>query len=72
MRCMFIEVMFLFVVKFVLMPSGQVVTLACTLGQTLRQLKEHFASELKLPYSLILLMHDGKNSTLFYRHILKA
>ncbi|XP_041350379.1 IQ and ubiquitin-like domain-containing protein isoform X2 [Gigantopelta aegis] len=47
-------------VKFVLMPSGQVVTLACTLGQTLKQLKDHFASELKMPFSLILLMHDGK------------
>ncbi|XP_071082848.1 IQ motif and ubiquitin-like domain-containing protein isoform X1 [Haliotis cracherodii] len=47
-------------VKFVLMPSGQVVTLACTLGQTLQQLKEHFSSELKMPVNLILIMHDGK------------
>lgn len=42
------------------MPSGQVVTLACTLGQTLQQLKEHFSSELKMPVNLILIMHDGK------------
>ncbi|CAH1783739.1 unnamed protein product [Owenia fusiformis] len=48
-------------VKFVLMPSGQVATLACTLGQTLRELKDHFAAELKMPPQLILLMFDGKN-----------
>ncbi|XP_050413811.2 IQ and ubiquitin-like domain-containing protein [Patella vulgata] len=47
-------------VKFVLMPSGQVVTLACTLGQTVLQLKEHFSSELKMPVSTIILMFDGK------------
>ncbi|XP_067684534.1 IQ motif and ubiquitin-like domain-containing protein [Haliotis asinina] len=47
-------------VKFVLMPSGQVVTLACTLGQTLLQLKEHFSNELKMPVNLIMIMHDGK------------
>jgi len=48
-------------VKFVLMPSGQVVTQACTLGQTLEQLKQHFSSELKMPFNLILLMFDGEN-----------
>ena len=42
-----------------LMPSGQVVTLACLLGQTLHQLKDHFSQELKLPVNLILLMFDG-------------
>lgn len=47
-------------VKFVLMPSGQVVTQACTLGQTLEQLKQYFSSELKMPVNLIMLMHDGK------------
>ncbi|XP_061175886.1 IQ and ubiquitin-like domain-containing protein [Saccostrea echinata] len=47
-------------VKIVLMPSGQVVTLACTLGQTLHQLKDHFSQELKMPVQLILLMFDGK------------
>lgn len=47
-------------VKFVLMPSGQVVTLACTLGQTLSQLKDHFAQELKLPVNIILVMFEGK------------
>ncbi|KAK3103197.1 hypothetical protein FSP39_017279 [Pinctada imbricata] len=47
-------------VKIVLMPSGQVVTLACVLGQTLAQLKDHFANELKMPVNLILVMFDGK------------
>ncbi|XP_052778908.1 IQ and ubiquitin-like domain-containing protein [Mya arenaria] len=47
-------------VKFVLMPSGQVVTQACTLGQTLEQLKQHFSMELKLPVTLIMIMFDGK------------
>lgn len=51
---------FLFSVKFVLMPSGQVVTQACTLGQTLEQLKQHFSAELKMPFNLIMLMFDGK------------
>lgn len=50
-------------VKFVLMPSGQVVTLACTLGQSLEQLKQHFSTELKMPVNLILLMFDGKSMT---------
>ncbi|XP_033745272.1 IQ and ubiquitin-like domain-containing protein [Pecten maximus] len=48
-------------VKFVLMPSGQVVTLACTLGQSLAQLKAHFAAELKMPINLIMLMFAGNN-----------
>ncbi|KAK7101379.1 IQ motif and ubiquitin-like domain-containing protein [Littorina saxatilis] len=47
-------------VKFVLMPSGQVVTMACMLGQTLQQLKIQFANELKMPINLIMLMFDGK------------
>lgn len=47
-------------VKFVLVPSGQVVTLACTLGQTLELLKSHFASELKMPASAIMLMFNGE------------
>lgn len=47
-------------VKFVLMPSGQVVTMACVLRQTLLELKLQFANELKMPVNLILLMFDGK------------
>lgn len=46
--------------KFVLMPSGQVVTMACMLGQTLQELKIQFANELKMPMNLILLMFDGE------------
>ena len=47
-------------VKFMLMPSQQVATLRCHLHQTLRELKEHFASELKIPASVIMLTFDGK------------
>ncbi|KAH9490582.1 hypothetical protein Btru_033588 [Bulinus truncatus] len=47
-------------VKFVMMPMGQVVTLACTLGQTLEDLKIHFSFELKMPSNLIMLLFDGK------------
>lgn len=47
-------------VKFMLMPSAQTVTLACTLGQSLEQLKQHFSTELKMPANVIMLMFDGK------------
>ncbi|GFO15604.1 Iq and ubiquitin-like domain-containing protein [Plakobranchus ocellatus] len=47
-------------VKLMLMPSGQVVTLACTLGKTLESLKTHFASELKMSSALIMMTFDGK------------
>ncbi|KAK0051920.1 IQ and ubiquitin-like domain-containing protein [Biomphalaria pfeifferi] len=46
--------------KFVMMPSGQVVTLACLLSQTLQDLKTHFSLELKMPSNLIMLLFDGK------------
>ncbi|XP_002734642.2 IQ motif and ubiquitin-like domain-containing protein [Saccoglossus kowalevskii] len=48
-------------VKFVLMPSGQVTTLACGLGQRVEQLKEHFSVELKMPVDVLVLMYDGKS-----------
>ena len=41
------------------MPSGQVATMRCHLGQSLGQLKAHFASELKLPIEVILMLFDG-------------
>lgn len=44
------------------MPSGQVVTQACSLGQSLRELREYFAAELKMAPNLILLMFDGECS----------
>ncbi|KAK3734124.1 hypothetical protein RRG08_000036 [Elysia crispata] len=47
-------------VKLMLMPSGRVVTIACTLGKTLESLKTHFASELKMTSSLIMMTFDGK------------
>ncbi|GFR93086.1 IQ and ubiquitin-like domain-containing protein [Elysia marginata] len=47
-------------VKLMLMPSGQVVTIACTLGKTLESLKTHFASELKMSSSLIMMTFDGR------------
>ncbi len=42
------------------MPSGQVATMRCNLGQSLDQLKEHFASELKVSADIILMLFDGK------------
>ncbi|XP_025107613.1 IQ and ubiquitin-like domain-containing protein [Pomacea canaliculata] len=47
-------------VKIVLMPSGQVVTMACTLGKTLLELKRHFASELKMSVDVIMMIFDGR------------
>eukprot|EP00057_Strongylocentrotus_purpuratus_P004505 XP_003728839.1 PREDICTED: IQ and ubiquitin-like domain-containing protein isoform X1 [Strongylocentrotus purpuratus] len=46
-------------VKFVLMPSGQVTTMACALGQTMHELKEHLASELRMPADKLVFMFDG-------------
>ncbi len=42
------------------MPTAQVATMRCHLGQVLSQIKSHFASELKIPEEVILIMHDGK------------
>ena len=53
-----------FTVKFVLMPSGQVATMRCHLGQALGQLKGHFATELKIPADVILMLFDGKYTPL--------
>ncbi|XP_078595127.1 IQ motif and ubiquitin-like domain-containing protein [Branchiostoma floridae x Branchiostoma japonicum] len=47
-------------VKFVLMPSGHVTTLACALSQTMLQLKDHFSVELRMPAELILITLNGK------------
>ena len=49
-----------FSVKFVLLPSGQVATLRCHLGQKLVDLKQHFANELKMSMDSLLFMFDGK------------
>ncbi|XP_071484963.1 IQ motif and ubiquitin-like domain-containing protein [Diadema antillarum] len=48
-------------VKFVLMPSGQVTTMACALGQTMQELREHLASELRMPADKLVFMFDGSN-----------
>ncbi|XP_033102972.1 IQ and ubiquitin-like domain-containing protein isoform X1 [Anneissia japonica] len=47
-------------VKFVLMPSGQVHTMACALNQTMQDLKVHFASELRMTSDKLVFMYDGK------------
>jgi len=47
-------------VKFVLLPSGQVATLRCHLGQCLLDLKQHFAGELKMPIDALLFIFDGQ------------
>ncbi|XP_071807363.1 IQ motif and ubiquitin-like domain-containing protein [Asterias amurensis] len=48
-------------VKFVLMPSGQVTTMACALSQTMHQLRAHFATELRMPSDQLVFMYDGSN-----------
>ncbi|XP_038060891.1 IQ and ubiquitin-like domain-containing protein [Patiria miniata] len=48
-------------VKFVLMPSGQVTTMACALSQTMQQLRAHFASELRMQADQLVFMYDGSN-----------
>ena len=48
-------------VKFVLMPSGQVATLRCHLGQTLHELRDHFSNELKMPENVLVLLFDGEH-----------
>lgn len=50
----------LFAVKIKLMPEGHMMTIAFTIGVTARELKEHFANELKIPKEIIRLSLDGK------------
>ncbi|KAL2093306.1 hypothetical protein ACEWY4_010618 [Coilia grayii] len=48
-------------VKIMLMPEGHMMTIAFTIGVSARELKEHFANELKIPPEIIRLSLDGKN-----------
>lgn len=50
-------------VKFVLLPTGQVATMRCGLSQTLEELKQHFAKELRIPASVIMLLFEGSNTS---------
>ena len=43
-----------------MMPSGQVATLRCHLGQILNDLRNHFSGELKMPADVLLLLFDGE------------
>ncbi|XP_041965152.1 IQ and ubiquitin-like domain-containing protein [Alosa sapidissima] len=47
-------------VKIMLMPEGHMMTIAFTIGVTTRELKDHFANELKVPSEIIQLSLDGK------------
>ncbi|XP_062404103.1 IQ and ubiquitin-like domain-containing protein isoform X3 [Sardina pilchardus] len=47
-------------VKIMLMPEGHMMTIAFTIGVTTRELKDHFANELKVPSEVIQLSLDGK------------
>lgn len=47
-------------VKIMLMPDGHMMTIAFAIGVTTRELKEHFANELKVPSGVIQLSLDGK------------
>ena len=44
-------------VKFVLMPMNQVVTLACSIRMSIRELKAQFASELKIDQQFLEFIH---------------
>ncbi|XP_028668407.2 IQ and ubiquitin-like domain-containing protein [Erpetoichthys calabaricus] len=46
-------------VKILLMPDEQVMTMAFTTGLSVLSLKEHFATELKIPSSVIQIMSSG-------------
>ncbi|KAG2460132.1 IQUB protein, partial [Polypterus senegalus] len=46
-------------VKILLMPDEQVMTMAFTTGLSVLSLKEHFATELKIPSSVIQIMSNG-------------
>lgn len=48
-------------VKFVLMPSGHVSTMACALNQTVSSLREHFSAELRMPAEQLVFMFDGSS-----------
>ncbi|XP_072050656.1 IQ motif and ubiquitin-like domain-containing protein [Amphiura filiformis] len=48
-------------VKFVLMPSGHVSTMACALSQTVHNLRDHFAGELRMPADKLVFMFDGSS-----------
>lgn len=47
-------------VKIMLMPEGHMMTIAFTIGVTTRELKDHFANELKVPSEIIRLSLDGR------------
>lgn len=48
------------VVKFIVIPDGQVQQMTCSLKQSFLELRNHFASELSQPAEVILLLFNGK------------
>ena len=52
-------------VKFVLLPMNQVVTLACSLRMTFKELKNQFSKDLRMdPHHLVFI--DGKDRKFFF------
>ncbi len=49
-------------VKFVLMPLNEVVTLACPLKVTISELREQFASELKVEPQYLVFIHSSSKT----------
>ncbi|XP_053575168.1 IQ and ubiquitin-like domain-containing protein [Bombina bombina] len=47
-------------VKVMLVPDGQVVTLAFSIGYTVEELKKYFAPQLKVPEAVICIMFEGR------------
>ena len=52
--------MFIFSVKFLIMPEGHVQSMTCSLKQSFLELRNHFASEFSQPPQAILMIFDGK------------
>ena len=61
-----IILMFSFVVKFIIMPEGHVQSMTCSLKQSFIELRNHFASELNQPPQVILMLFDGKDSSVIH------
>ena len=48
-------------VKFVIMPEGHVMSMNCSLHQSVLELRAHFSTELQQPPEMILMLFDGNS-----------
>ncbi|XP_069812186.1 IQ motif and ubiquitin-like domain-containing protein isoform X2 [Dendropsophus ebraccatus] len=47
-------------VKVMLVPDGQVITVAFSIGKSIEHLKNYFASQMKIPEAVIKIMYEGR------------